>query len=239
VRLPSTPPTDSVITDGLVGWYRFEDGDARDYTAELGVGSDQTAFNGDVIGASFDPNGGVTDFSNGGQSGAFDFDGVDDQIELPAFLSSNKPFTISAFIEPVAVNSTRRVVSKFSGVTGTSKGLFVFDISNGDVRFIFFGDNNTISITGGSVPLNEKTHLAVSFDASAGKAKLFTDGVLENSSSAINSTPPRLGKKIGIAEDIPPGGAKEFFDGIIDEVRFYDRVLSEAEIKSIFDKTLP
>jgi hypothetical protein len=230
VRLPSTPPTDSVITDGLVGWYRFEDGDARDYTAELGVGSDQTAFDGTVNGPAFQPANGVTDFQNGGGSGTFDFDGSDDDIVISDTPARNLPVTLMGWVKSLQGSS---------GSIGAEENGFNNMLS---LR-IAFGNPGVLFFSRGS-----KGQTDIQFnDARVVKSEEFfhvagvDDGT--NTSLFINgqkkATGSSGGKKSSMQNTIGSRADGNFFKGLIDDVRFYDRALSQSEIQTIFNNTKP
>jgi hypothetical protein len=229
---------DSVVTDGLVGWYRFEDGDARDYTAELGVGSNQTAFDGTVNGATFQSSAGVTDFENGSQSGAFDFDGTDDSIVIPNTKNNffNYPRTVMAFINADQVSfslpqpflgsldfkSSRAAV----GVGFGTQSNFLFELKD--------GSNAALSRVG-SVTAGEDTHLAVTADSST--VSLFVDGAeIDSVSHSLNQVTVDHEFAAGEGEGDPN---TRFFNGVIDDFRIYDRALSQSEIQTIFDNTKP
>ena len=79
-------------------------------------------------------------------------------------------------------------------------------------------------------------HIAGVRDTSVGEMRLFVDGVLEASLPdttgtflEVNPVPWNIGNS-------PGGGTIKFpWDGFIDEVEFFNRALSAAEIRAIFD----
>jgi hypothetical protein len=86
---------ESVKAQDLVAWYRFEDGDARDYTSSEEYShikwGDSTSYNGQTQNINYNSTGGVTDFQNGTNSGAFDFSSSDNKgrIDIPFQINSN------------------------------------------------------------------------------------------------------------------------------------------------------
>ena len=105
-------------------------------------------------------------------------------------------------------------------------------IGNGDVYVM--GDNEILSGTTSSWDSNWH-HLAVNYDGST--IKTFLDGSLENSKAAsitidTNSIGLLLGKTYGSQVT---GGSAEAFEGSMDEVAFWNRTLSDAEILSIYN----
>ena len=64
--------------------------------------------------------------------------------------------------------------------------------------------------------------------------KLYVDGVLENSATCLY-TPPYYYSEINIGRDL---GWSEYSNGVIDEVRIWDKVLEQSEIQSNMRKEL-
>ena len=86
-------------------------------------------------------------------------------------------------------------------------------------RWIYGGRN----LPGGAAMLGWH-HVVVLQDAAAGERRIYVDGALTNVGvSRASDGPGDL--LIGGA-----GGVTEFFHGMIDEVRIYDRVLPDSEI---------
>jgi Concanavalin A-like lectin/glucanases superfamily len=81
------------------------------------------------------------------------------------------------------------------------------------------------------IPLNTWTHLAVTYDGTV--VRMFVDGVQVGTRAVTGSIAVSTGAlRIG-GNTVWP----EWFDGLIDEVRIYSRVLSAEEIRS--DMTVP
>jgi hypothetical protein len=75
--------------------------------------------------------------------------------------------------------------------------------------------------------------LAFTYDATTGKQKVYFNGKLENEASR---TPGNIDTNAG---PLRITGAKSyFFNGIVDEVRIYNRALSEEEIKAEYEAGL-
>ena len=76
-----------------------------------------------------------------------------------------------------------------------------------------------------SIPLNEWTHVAVTFSTINQEAKAYINGVLDATSTDVSNLDID-----GIGAGIGYNDGDEVLDGSIDEVRIWSRVLSEAEI---------
>src|SRR5207249_9202817 len=88
-------------------------------------------------------------------------------------------------------------------------------------------------VIGGSYvpPLNQWTHLALTYDGTS--MKLYINGVL-------NDSAPKSGNIDGDNVEFAIGGRADpndhlFFTGKIDEVEVFDRALSQAEIQAIYN----
>ena len=86
-----------------------------------------------------------------------------------------------------------------------------------------------------AIPLNTWTHLATTYDGA--NMRFYVNGVLVGTTpgtGTINAANGAL--RIG-GNNSAPLGQGEFFKGLIDEVRIYNRALSSAEITA--DMTTP
>ncbi|MBU0477243.1 LamG domain-containing protein, partial [bacterium] len=75
------------------------------------------------------------------------------------------------------------------------------------------------------------THLAATFDGEI--MKLYRNGTLEKSRAArckanVKNVPIWIGRSQGI-------GSKPYFNGLISDVRYYNRAISTAEIKDHYE----
>lgn len=75
-------------------------------------------------------------------------------------------------------------------------------------------------------PVNRWSHLAVTYDGAT--LQLYVNGA-RVSSRAVTGTIPRSDDPLWIGGNHPYG---EYFDGLIDEVRVYDRVLTASQVRA-------
>jgi hypothetical protein len=220
--VPSSP-----VVDGLIAWYRFEDSSttAIDATNALGVGADQTAFDGTVSGASFVPNGGVRDVVSGqNPSGAYDLDGTDDNISVPGGLSIQQDWTITTWINTGSVSTTQVLV------TATNVGN-VIGVSGGGDLAAFYMNSNVSS--GVSIPTNAFTHLAIKNINQSKTVEFYING----SQVATESFSSYQGS--GDVSILGSSNGAFFTDGVLDDMRFFRQTKSAAEINQIFINTDP
>ena len=119
-------------------------------------------------------------------------------------------------------------------------------MSRGDLRLLFDGDNNLVyehADQSGSVtvstanPINQGNwvHVAVSVDYDAGKLALYQDGQLSNETFLSNGAPIELSSAIPWVMGGNQVTWGDFFQGQIDDLRFYSSSLSPTEIMDIFN----
>jgi hypothetical protein len=236
VRLPRRQAValDAAITDGLVAWYRFEDSatTAIDATNALGVGADQTAFDGSVNGASFQSSGGVRDVVSGPNSGAYDFDGVDDNIDVP-LLPDNSNATAMCWFQSDDATTEQRLIA-----FDNQKPNFLLRINSGasdEIQALSNDSNGNQTVSTTNFDVTKPHHIAASFEAN-NELSLFVDG---NQIGTVPVANPStiFGNDNHIGSN--RGGGGNFTDGIIDDARLYNRVLSASEINQIYQNTDP
>ena len=117
-------------------------------------------------------------------------------------------------------------VGLFSRVLGTS-GTYEVRISETGVMSndMFQGTGFVDSIT--ELQLDTPYHI-VCTRASDNSAQIFINGLLDNSGSSNDGSAPA-----GVIEIGTRPGAADYIDGLLEDVRFYDRVLSLAEVQTI------
>jgi hypothetical protein len=233
---------DTAVTSGLVAWYRFEDSanTAIDATNALGVGADQTAFDGSTVnGASFVENGGVRDVvsGTGANSGAYDFDGTDDFISVPnpiagafdyswmGWVNTSQSVTDSAFNLPNMIGTIQ------SG--GNSRDhLLAFDAG---LPRAFFESNSNVTTINATSLINDSNPNHVAVTVTETSVSIYVNGVEENTKTVKNDGLSSADLEIARANF----SANRHFDGIIDDVRIYNRSLSASEINQIYQNTDP
>ncbi len=225
----------AVISDGLVGWWTF-DAPTVDWTT--GRVSDQSGSG--VYGTTTITMNSTTTptFGIGGQ--AFNFDGVDDVVDLSGNFSSavSGPRTISAWVMRTSgTNSKIAFVTKYTAfryanaIASLATWRGVYRNSGGATAYLD---------TGVSVVFNEWTHVTVVQDAT--NVDVYVNGVYKVGATdaqwttTINGT--NKNAMIGGGRD-NNGLPLDFWPGKIDDVRIYDRVLSAQEIQILYNGTKP
>jgi glucose/arabinose dehydrogenase/PKD repeat protein len=207
---PPPPPP-----NGVVAAYGFEDANGNQAR--------------DVAGTNHGTLAGGPGWSTAGRfGGAISFDGVDDSVVVPdaAGLDLSTGMTLEAWVRPSALGTTWRTAlakqhndslaySLYANRNTTVPSTEIY--VNGRLR----GLNGTAAL-----PLNQWSHLASTYDGSA--IRLFVNG-------AQVATAARAGAIEASTGPLSIGGNAahaEWFAGLIDEVRVYNRALSASEIQA-------
>jgi hypothetical protein len=213
---------DSCGVDGLVGYWPFN-GNADDAS---GCGHD-----GVVTGAVLAPG------ESGTPDTAYLFDGVDDVIDFGSspLLDAKLPATITFRVRHDCASKNCRVFSN-DRTASVYSGLFV-DLLSGAVR-VSQGD-------GGGATSADRRSFTTSVTLSANvwydvaivvwalnSASIYIDGVRDDSTSftGTGTTMTYLGNDAFAGNLVPASSA---LDGELDDLRLYDRALTEAEIQAL------
>ena len=179
---------------------------------------------------------------NGEAGKAYEFDGVNDWIEVENDESFNfdwnDSFTISAWVKPYQLSnnySPKSIIEKWSESGGYPFVLRAYE-NSGD-KIIGFGRYDGTSSVGVKIKndnlLSDFGHvIAVSVGM---KVAIYYNGVQQDSedfslNNTTNNSKLFFGKR---------GPNLEFFNGSIDDVRIYDRGFSSAEILELYNLEKP
>jgi len=178
-RLPLEDVVLPVAASDLVAWYPFRSGTGEDITAGDSNFGDTTDYSAVVNGPTFQSSGGVNDIQTGPNSGAFDFDGTDDTLDLGTVADSDQSLTVMTWVQPDVVNVSdrQRVITKSDG-SSFSDGAFILGINgNGKPRSILFNNGaNNEALSPTTISANQYVHLAGRYDFQSGDISLFING---------------------------------------------------------------
>lgn len=228
----STPIPGCTNPTGLVSWWKG-DGSPND---------EMNTNNGDLVN-------GVS-FSDGIIDQGFSFDGVDDYVNLPdnPSLDPSGSFSIEAWIYPTwseAENGYHIIMSKWGGYGWSRSYSFYaygqklhFAIS--DAANELNGDFHLFSTDIDVLKTNEWNHVVATYDQSSGTRQIYRNG----ESVGIRIDPPITvsasggAASIGVAREEAGVIGDTYFNGKIDELGFYNRAMSLAEIQADYEKGL-
>lgn len=212
-----------VPTSGLIAWWAFN-GNAND---ESGNGN-----NGTVNGAALT----VDRFGN--PNSAYNFDGIDDEVLVNnnASLPINETTSLSfSFWIETNNTSVQRVLSKrdFSG----NLGVGVEILTGADSVRFYYGDGPSNNVWGpvsdNSMVYGTYMHVVVLVDQNNNLITSYINGNLESVSLNFSSIPGSVDNvsDLSIGGD---GGGNFPFNGKIDDIGIWNRLLDECEIEELY-----
>jgi len=205
----------------LVGYWSFDEGSgttAYDYSGNNNHG---TLYNG-------------PQWVDGKVGKALRFDGVDDYVKANAngVSSGSNPRSILIWINPATNTNLWGIVGYGSG-NCTGKQFYIGRQSGN--RFTFWGGCADYHFPSDYVYSNEWSFLVITFDGVLVRG--YKNGLLKGKVSKPINT-PNISKIIIGAESTTDGNSfRGYFPGLIDEVRIYNRALSNEEIKALYEAT--
>jgi len=215
------------LNDGLVAYYPF-DGNANDFS---GSGNHGTEYNG-------------VRYVPGIKGQAASFDGINDYIKASSNGLPTGERTVSLWFYANTIRMPRPVLLGYGGGDGWgSCGTSWFMMLSPDPEPYFYlsGHCHSFDLYGpySSPPVGAWYHLAIT--TSIDGTKFFVNGQRVASHALfINNTSVINGRDLTIGVDVWYQGYGPYtdsnvgwFDGMIDEVRIYNRALSEVEISTL------
>lgn len=231
------------------------DGRLSYWSADDGVTDDGTLVNSAALA-------GVVGYSEGkGHGKAFDFNGEEGSMVTAghnnAYFADSNGLTISAWIFPTKKNTATIMQKGGSDDTGKSQGGFVLDFSglqwngsqlrfnNGTVRFAVFPDSASsikYYFVDSQTPLalNQWHHIVARLQKTtedASKLSLYIDGVLAASdgyslASSGSYQTLNLSSVVTMATNTLPIEIGSSFNGKIDNIALYNRLITNLEVKN-------
>jgi len=210
------------LDEGLVAYYPFN-GNVND---ESGNG-----YHGTVQGALITAN-------RFGKLGAYGFDGHDARIKLDGeALNSLNSLTISLWLQSFDSGSNNHF---FSAAHSGQNNELLIKHNNGKITLQVKGKEHKMS----DFKVNDNTwhHIVLTRDGSI--IELYIDSRFDSvwdSASVGNLSVEKSGLWLGGDQDSVGGGwdSSQQLDGLLDDLRIYDRVLNESEIQELYNLTEP
>ncbi len=211
----SSPSHVHAATSGLVAAYSFNEGSGTTVADSSGNGN-----NGTVSGATWT--------SSGKYGGALSFNGKSSRVVVndSASLHLSGGMTLEAWVSPTSVPTYwQDVIYKQNDIYFLEAGSSLS--KNPPAVGATFSSHGDQFLAGTStLPANQWTHLAATYDGAT--LQLYVNGV-QVASRAMSDTVTSSSSPLQIGGDSAFG---QYFKGIIDEVRVYNRALAPAEIQN-------
>jgi len=215
------------LNDGLAAYYPFN-GNSND---ESGNGN-----NGIVYGAN------LTDGILGNVNSAYEFDGIDDYIDLgnDDSINLNGDFTLSVWAKvdepPGGVYPVQAFIGKMGPSGAGQDNQFLIEISDSrGLSGMTFEYNSIgrITVNDFTWPANIWAHVVLTYEATTTAARFYFQGELLKE-EIFNNSPFTCDIPVALGAT-PSDSGKRYLMGCLDEVRIYNRTLSESEIQELYE----
>jgi len=213
-----------IPTNGQIGWYPFN-GNAIDESVNSNDGT--------VTGAT------LTIDRFGNTNSAYSFNGISNKISIPnVAVQGSSDRTISCWIKTTSNGPVSMIIS-----TGSSSydngGTYNLRLDNFNQFIGFMGGNFTSSnydyLPTGTTVLNNGNWHCIIATYTSGTLTLYVDGIVEHTAN-LNLNTVGQSNFIGVSQY--PSPSEDWFNGEIDDVGFWDRVLTPSEINQVFNNGL-
>jgi hypothetical protein len=190
-----------------------------------------------------------TDSSSGGHNGtlsggptvargktgqALSFDGSNDYVNLgaPAINYASTDWTVSAWVKFNTLGTQASIFGYGNGDTGNSRYWQVRKLSNNTLQFAHYnGAGNDLAA--GTATLDTNWHFILVKQVSTTRT-VYVDGVSDITQTSAISVPNTVQDDTRIGYPIWASGSDNYFPGIIDDFRIYNRALSTTEIAQLY-----
>jgi hypothetical protein len=238
----SAGPPFIVAAGNLIAWYPFTN-QADDETRTGGIldnqgisVGDSTDYSPNTIQPTYQTSGGVTDLQTGPSSAYYDFTATEKIITPSVNIGSTDIITVTGWVEPTTPNDSRWANFGISNNDSVTCGI---RNDNGNLKLFLFekigGAFDDLQIT--TTKTYQDLHfLGYCFNSVTNEKFFYLDGnkvspvdTMNNNLSQIGTPEFHIGSDYGF---IP-------HTGLIDDVRVYNKELSQSEFNTIFQKTKP
>ncbi len=223
----TAPPQPS----GLIGYWALNETSAGTIVDSSGTGNDGQAIN------FASPNGPTNDTPdvNGFNPGSFSFDGNNDFINVgpdESLRLTEGTYTQTVWIKPTDTSNNYQGVIGYQAGGVNSRYPFIY--TRNDMIYAGFGAGATWKgvVADNALDIGQWNHVAVTFDGTT--MVLMVDGeVVGTNNNFGGSLPTTATSQLSI------GKINTYFAGQLDEVRLYDRALSQNEVVTVMNAADP
>jgi hypothetical protein len=215
------------LTEGLVGWWKFDETDGTVASDSSGNGNDGNLMGGPT-------------WTSGKIGGALSFDGVNKYVDVgnSSMLNPSESMSITCWFLPSEISDyvygTPLVTRYVAGTDFSRKSYFLNFSSLGEPQYYLYnGSSTTASAKSQIVLLSDQYYfIAVAYSTLGGSMYLNNVKVAELELGELTSI-----MQSSVSTRIGGWGHNDWpeFKGIIDEVRIYDRALSAFEVKALYE----
>jgi len=172
-----------------------------------------------------------------GKLGAYGFDGHDARIKLDGeALNSLNSLTIALWLQSFDSGSGKHW---FSAANSKQNNEFLLRHDNGKIVLLLRNKDHKMS----DVKINDNSWHHIVFTREGSIIELYIDGIFDSvwdSAPVGNLSVEKSGLWLGGDQDSVGGGwvSSQQFDGLLDDLRIYDRALDASEIQELYNFTV-
>ena len=207
--------------DGLIGWWKFDDGSGTTCKDSSGLGNDGT------FGTEGTPT--WVDGIRGGADRAVYLDGSDDYININAIandMPKSNNFSVSVWIKTATGDGN------VIGANDTGSGHdFIWGLASNGYYLIEADSSRTYPPA-----LNDDKWHMMTYVRDGTTATLYTDGVQVGTETPSGDPAGQARWSVGQEWDSSPS---DEYQGTVDDLRFYNIPLSAAAVKALYNETKP
>ena len=174
------------------------------------------------------------------ENSAFEFDGVDNVINIPTIGNWGSELSFSMLVKPNSQSAglTQTLIgSRQSGSGSTLANLLISINENASLRWIIFSNGavSQIITEPGIIKFDKWNQIVCDWSELTGHMRIFINGTLIIS-DVIADTPRFKNYNIGIGNfNAEYNSTSSPYHGIIDQVNIYNRLLTQEDIKDLND----
>ncbi len=210
------------IDEGMVVHYKLDERDGTAVKDSSGKGNDGILKNG-------------SGWTGGKVGGGLDLDGIDDYISLANPLGNDArelSFSTWLYLDQKNGTTMQTVISQ-EGAYGVV-WLFRSERAGAENKFQSWLLKGNDSISKYDCPVGKWVHVTYVYSYKSNESKFYINGEFDSSSTASPGQ-KIYGGKLRIGAHKTPNTAKEEWDGKIDDFRIYNRPLSDAEVRMLYE----
>jgi hypothetical protein len=182
---------------------------------------------------------GATWINDGSRGGVLEFDGLDDYVAVPTINENAPELTICTWVRVDALTSLFSSIYCVS--TWNPRGIHYQIKSTGEIQTGIGGftpPNINSSYSVDPAGIGRWIHVAMVYDYAAARTVHYVNGERDRTGVYTTADDLNLGDAWigGWVGGSPPGNLR-WFDGRIDDLRLYSRVLSDNEIRRVYNAT--
>jgi hypothetical protein len=206
------------LSEGLVGHWKFDEGEGTVANDTSGKGNHGTVRGG-------------AKWAEARHGGALEFDGNDDKLDVP-FSEALNPAKFSFALWAKVTGGAGKYRSPLtSRDESPQRGYMLYADMHNRWSFWLGPGSPHVHLDGPAVALNEWAHVACTYDGAT--MRMYVNGADIGRTNA--RLLPNTARPLRIGAGATEKAGDYFFQGLIDDVRVYDKVLSADRVKALYE----